>query len=87
MDSLELEFKNEVIIYLEYVNKENFHLCYDGLVSIIYKFKELGLSKDAVKNAISQICQMPLSDWQDEVVMEISNILHDYCSPNHKINW
>lgn len=87
MNNLENMLKVEILLYLNAVNKSNFFESYDGLVAIIFQFKALGLSKDAVKDVVCEICKMQLNDWQDEVIMEISNRLYDYCSPCNSINW
>lgn len=87
MDSLKINFKNETLNFLKDINKDNFSKSYGALIEIIIKYKEKGISKNDVIQAIIEIMDMDINIYQDEILVEVSNRLEGFCTPGKEIDW
>lgn len=68
--------------------KNNFHMKYDELKSILLRYNEKGFDKKeiiALLNEYYETKSNNFSIYQDEVFIEIFNRLYGYCSPLHKL--
>lgn len=80
------ELRNEVLYFLNFVNKDNFWRKYDELACIVLSYKDR-LSKLKAYELICEICSMDLDENQEEVVIEIGNRLGGYCPLGLEIDW
>ena len=85
MEALNSEFKLEVADYISKVNQDNFENMYDGLVYIIYEFKNKGLSKNHVGDSILEIHNTNPDKYQQEILGEMLNRLYGNCPPFYLI--
>lgn len=78
------DFFKAIHDYLEKVTEDNFSSMYDGLKAIILDYNRQGMGRKAIYAAIDVYYKEfgdSMSDWQDEVFLEISNCIHGYCPP------
>jgi hypothetical protein len=88
MEDLLLQFKNEVQSYLKTINEDNFSNSYEGLIYIIEKYKKQGLKKDPVAKIITtEINSIDIDEYKEDVLMEISNRIHGFCTSTRAIKW
>jgi len=87
MDRLQTKLKDELIQYLDEVVKNNFKDKYDGIIDIVLKYRDLGMTKDEVLIVINDVGQIEMDDYKEDVFLELSNRLYGYCTPSNYINW
>lgn len=87
MDRLQTKLKDELIQYLDKVVKNNFTDKYDGIIDIVLKYRDLGMTKDEVLIVINDIGQIEMDDYKEDVFLELSNRLYGYCPPSRDIDW
>lgn len=87
MDRLQTKLKDELIQYLDKVVKNNFTDKYDGIIDIVLKYRDLGMTKDEVLIVINDVGQIEMDDYKEDVFLELSNRLYGYCPPSRDIDW
>ena len=88
MDELITSFKDKIQNYLITINKENFYNSYEGMIYLIENYKEKGLTKDSVSGIITEELNMPnLDQYKEEVLLEVSNRIHGFCTSTRAIKW
>ena len=88
MDELITSFKDKIQNYLIAINKENFYNSYEGMICLIENYKEKGLTKDSVSAIITEELNMPnLDQYKEEVLFEVSNRIHGFCTSTRAIKW
>ncbi len=88
MENLLSSLKNEIQDYIEIINKDNYANSYEGLISIIEKYKNKGATKNQVAKIITQeLNSSNLDDPKEEVLIEISNRIHGFCTSTRAIKW
>lgn len=88
MENLVSLFKHEVQNYIKTINKDNFFNSYEGLISIVEIYKNKGLKKDDVDKVITEeINSIDLDEYREDVLMEISNRIHGFCTSTRAIKW
>jgi len=88
MDELITSFKDKIQNYIITINKENFYNSYEGMIYLIENYKEKGLAKDSVSAIITEQLNMPnLDQYKEEVLLEVSNRIHGFCTSTRAIKW
>ncbi|MFA7379292.1 MAG: hypothetical protein WC150_02445 [Bacteroidia bacterium] len=85
MNDLKLKFKDIAAEYLNMVNKENFENMYEGFVLIIYQFKNDGISKNDIGDAVLEIMRITPDRYKREILQEMLNRLYGNCPPFYLI--
>jgi hypothetical protein len=80
--------KNEFAAYLATVDSNNFSKKYDGFMDIVLKHKSVLGSRESAGLIICRFTnEIPLNEWQEEIIFEISNIIGQHCPPGKQIIW
>ena len=87
MESLQTKLKHELIQYLEAVDRGNFSWKYDGIIDVVLKYRDLGITKNDVLIVINDLGTIQMDDYKEDVFLELSNRLYGYCSSINYIDW
>lgn len=83
---IKTQLKDEILVFLQGITKDNFHKHYDDLVQVILPYKNK-MNKSEFYEIISEIMNSDIYEYQDELLVEISNRVGGHCRPSLKIEW
>jgi hypothetical protein len=87
MHNSQTKLKDELLQYLEGVNKSNFTKKYDGIIDIVLKYRDIGMTKQEVLVVVDQLGYIEMDDYKEDVFLELSNCLYGYCASSKDIEW
>jgi hypothetical protein len=77
---------HDLLQLLEGVTEESLELSYDGIATVLQKYKGQ-LSITEVLDVLTLINRQNLSPYQEEIIWDVANRLRGQCPPHRKIPW